>query len=51
MRSGFGPPAAAVLLSLTRETARVSVMLIILAIITLIAALFARETKDDPLFR
>jgi MHS family shikimate/dehydroshikimate transporter-like MFS transporter len=29
-------------------TAGVSIMLILLALITLVATLFARETKDDP---
>ena len=30
-------------------TAGVSVMLILLALLTFVAALFARETKDQPL--
>jgi MHS family shikimate/dehydroshikimate transporter-like MFS transporter len=32
-------------------TAGVSVMLILLALITLVATFFARETKDEPLLK
>jgi MFS transporter, MHS family, shikimate and dehydroshikimate transport protein len=46
---GFAPVIAAALAAYMGGTAGVSIMLILLALITLIATLFARETKDDPL--
>jgi MFS transporter, MHS family, shikimate and dehydroshikimate transport protein len=46
---GFAPVIAAALAAYFGGTAGVSIMLILLALITLIATLFARETKDDPL--
>jgi MFS transporter, MHS family, shikimate and dehydroshikimate transport protein len=46
---GFAPIIAAALAAYTGGTAGVSLMLILLALITLVATLFARETKDDPL--
>jgi MHS family shikimate/dehydroshikimate transporter-like MFS transporter len=48
---GLSPIAATLLSNYMGGSAGVSVMLIILAIITLIAALFSRETKNDPLLR
>jgi MHS family shikimate/dehydroshikimate transporter-like MFS transporter len=47
---GFAPLIATALAGYTGSTAGVSIMLILLALITLTAALFARETKDDPSF-
>ena len=46
---GFAPIIATALAAYTGGTAGVSIMLILLALVTLIATLFARETKDDPL--
>jgi len=46
---GFAPIIATALAAYMGGTAGVSLMLILLALITLIATLFARETKDDPL--
>jgi MFS transporter, MHS family, shikimate and dehydroshikimate transport protein len=46
---GFAPVIAAALAAYLGGTAGVSIMLILLALITLTATLFARETKDDPL--
>jgi MHS family shikimate/dehydroshikimate transporter-like MFS transporter len=46
---GFSPLIATALAGKMGGTAGVSVMLILLAAITFIAALFARETKDEPL--
>jgi MHS family shikimate/dehydroshikimate transporter-like MFS transporter len=46
---GFAPVIAAALAAYMGGTAGVSIMLILLALITLVATLFARETKDDPL--
>lgn len=46
---GFAPVIATALASKMGGTAGVSVMIILLAAITFIAALFARETKDEPL--
>jgi MHS family shikimate/dehydroshikimate transporter-like MFS transporter len=46
---GFAPVIAAALAAFMGGTAGVSIMLILLALITLVATLFARETKDDPL--
>jgi MHS family shikimate/dehydroshikimate transporter-like MFS transporter len=46
---GFAPIIAAALATYMGGTAGVSIMLILLALITLIATLLARETKDDPL--
>ena len=46
---GFAPVIAAALASYLGGTAGVSIMLILLALITLTATLFARETKNDPL--
>src|SRR5271155_6265421 len=45
----FAPIIATALAAYTGGTAGVSIMLILLALVTLIATLFARETKDDPL--
>ena len=45
---GFAPVIAAALAAYMGGTAGVSIMLILLALITLAATLFARETKDDP---
>lgn len=45
---GFAPVLAAVLAVYTGGTAGVSIMLILLALVTLVATLFARETKNDP---
>jgi MHS family shikimate/dehydroshikimate transporter-like MFS transporter len=46
---GFAPVIAAALAAYMGGTAGVSIMLILLALITLVATCFARETKDDPL--
>ena len=46
---GFAPVIAAGLAAYMGGTGGVSIMLILLALITLVATLFARETKDDPL--
>lgn len=46
---GFAPVIAAALAAYLGGTAGVSIMLILLALITLVATLFARETKDDVL--
>ena len=46
---GFAPVIAAALAAYLGGTAGVSIMLILLALITLVATMFARETKDDPL--
>jgi MFS transporter, MHS family, shikimate and dehydroshikimate transport protein len=48
---GFAPLIATVLVSYTGGTAGVSIMLILLALITLIATIFARETKDEALLQ
>lgn len=48
---GFAPVIAAALAAYTGGTAGVSIMLILLALITLVATLFARETKDEPLLK
>lgn len=48
---GFAPVIATALAAYTGGTAGVSIMLILLALVTLTAALFARETKDEPLLR
>jgi MFS transporter, MHS family, shikimate and dehydroshikimate transport protein len=48
---GFAPIIAAALAAYMGGTAGVSIMLILLALITLVATLFARETKDDPLLK
>jgi MFS transporter, MHS family, shikimate and dehydroshikimate transport protein len=48
---GFAPLIATALVSYTGGTAGVSIMLILLALITLIATLFARETKDEALLQ
>jgi MFS transporter, MHS family, shikimate and dehydroshikimate transport protein len=48
---GFAPIIAAALASYMGGTAGVSIMLILLALITLAATLAARETKDDTLFK
>ena len=44
---GFAPLIATALAAYMGGTAGVSIMLILLALITLVATLFARETKDD----
>jgi MHS family shikimate/dehydroshikimate transporter-like MFS transporter len=46
---GLSPIVATMLTNKMGGSAGVSVLLIILAVITLIAALYARETKNDPL--
>ncbi|HUI15965.1 MAG TPA: MFS transporter [Xanthobacteraceae bacterium] len=46
---GFAPIIATALAAYTGGTAGVSIMLILLALVTLAATLFARETKDEPL--
>lgn len=46
---GLAPIIATALAAYTGGTAGVSIMLILLALVTLIAALFARETKDEAL--
>ncbi len=48
---GFAPLIATALAGYTGGTAGVSIMLILLALVTLVATLFARETKDDVLFK
>jgi MHS family shikimate/dehydroshikimate transporter-like MFS transporter len=48
---GFSPIIAAALAAAMGGTAGVSVMLILLALVTLVATCFARETKDDPLIK
>lgn len=48
---GFAPIIATVLAAYMGGTAGVSIMLMLLALITLIATLFARETKDDVLLK
>jgi MFS transporter, MHS family, shikimate and dehydroshikimate transport protein len=48
---GFAPIIAAWLAAAMGGTAGVSVMLILLALITLIATFFAHETKDEPLLK
>ena len=46
---GFAPIIATALAAYTGGTAGVSIMLILLALVTLVATLFARETKDEAL--
>jgi MFS transporter, MHS family, shikimate and dehydroshikimate transport protein len=48
---GFAPIIATALAAYTGGTAGVSIMLILLALITLTAALFARETKGEALLK
>jgi MHS family shikimate/dehydroshikimate transporter-like MFS transporter len=48
---GFSPIIATALAGYMGGTKGVSIMLIILASITFVAALFARETKNDPLLK
>jgi MHS family shikimate/dehydroshikimate transporter-like MFS transporter len=48
---GFAPIIATALAAYTGGTAGVSIMLILLALVTLTATLFARETKDEPLLK
>lgn len=48
---GFAPIIATALAAYAGGTAGVSIMLILLALVTLTAALFARETKDEPLLK
>ena len=48
---GFAPIIATWLAAAMGGTAGVSTMLISLALITLVATFFARETKDDPLLK
>jgi MHS family shikimate/dehydroshikimate transporter-like MFS transporter len=48
---GLSPIAATMLFGYMGGSAGVSIMLIVLATITLIAAINARETKNDPLLR
>ena len=48
---GFAPIIATWLAAAMGGTAGVSTMLILLALITLVATFFARETKDDPLLK
>jgi uncharacterized membrane protein len=48
---GFAPLIATALVSYTGGTAGVSIMLVLLALITLVATLFARETKDEALLQ
>jgi MHS family shikimate/dehydroshikimate transporter-like MFS transporter len=48
---GFAPIIAAALAAYTGGTAGVSIMLILLALVTLVAALFARETKGEALLK
>lgn len=48
---GFSPILATALAGYMGGTAGVSIMLIVLALITLVAACFARETKDDALLK
>jgi len=48
---GFAPIIATWLAAYMGGTAGVSAMLILLALITLVATFFARETKDEPLLK
>jgi MHS family shikimate/dehydroshikimate transporter-like MFS transporter len=48
---GFAPIIATALASYMGGTAGVSIMLILLAAITLVATCFAHETKDEPLLK
>ena len=48
---GFAPIIATALAAYMGGTAGVSLMLILLALITLVATFFAHETKDDPLLK
>ena len=48
---GFAPIIATWLADMMGGTAGVSVMLILLALVTLVATFFARETKDEPLLK
>jgi MHS family shikimate/dehydroshikimate transporter-like MFS transporter len=48
---GFAPIIATALAAYTGGTAGVSIMLILLALVTLTAALFARETKGEALLK
>src|SRR5579863_2376762 len=48
---GFAPIIATALAAYAGGTAGVSIMLILLALVTLTAALFARETKGEPLLK
>lgn len=48
---GFAPIIATALAAAMGGTAGVSVMLILLALVTLAATFFARETKNDPLIK
>jgi MHS family shikimate/dehydroshikimate transporter-like MFS transporter len=48
---GFAPIIATALAAYTGGTAGVSIMLILLALITLTAALFARETRGEALLK
>ena len=48
---GFAPIIATALAAYTGGTAGVSIMLILLALITLTAVLFARETKGEALLK
>ncbi len=48
---GFAPIIATWLADLMGGTAGVSIMLILLALVTLVATFFARETKDEPLLK
>ena len=48
---GFAPIIATWLADIMGGTAGVSVMLILLALVTLIATFFARETRDEPLLK
>jgi MFS transporter, MHS family, shikimate and dehydroshikimate transport protein len=48
---GLSPIIATVLAEKMGGTARVSMLLILLAVVTFVATLFARETRDEPLHR
>jgi MHS family shikimate/dehydroshikimate transporter-like MFS transporter len=48
---GFAPIIATALAAYTGGTAGVSIMLILLALVTLTAALFARETRGEALLK
>jgi MHS family shikimate/dehydroshikimate transporter-like MFS transporter len=48
---GFAPIIATALVGYMGGTAGVSIMLIVLALITLLATLFARETKNEILLK
>jgi MHS family shikimate/dehydroshikimate transporter-like MFS transporter len=48
---GFAPIIATALAAYMGGTAGVSVMLILLALLTLVATFFAHETKDQPLLK